>query len=81
MSADDLAGRDVAAKRPSRFQEAVQWLGQILPEGEELSYAEIAKAAEQDHISMNTVKRVKNDLGIVSVRDGVKGAWIWTRDD
>jgi hypothetical protein len=35
-------------------------------------------AAEREGVSISTLRRAKFDLGVRSIKDGVKGVWYWS---
>jgi hypothetical protein len=56
---------------------AGDWLRQYLLDGERSQY-NVENAAQSDGICVRTLRRAKFDLGVVSIKQGVSGAWLWS---
>jgi hypothetical protein len=67
--------RPIGAGLPKR-KLAAEWLRQNLLEGERSQY-NIETAAQRDGICITTLRRAKFDLGVVSTKESVSGAWFW----
>ena len=46
--------------------------------GEEGDNLLLPVAAEREGVSIATLRRAKFDLGVRSIKDGVKGVWYWS---
>jgi hypothetical protein len=70
-----LATRPTGAGLPKR-KFAGDWLRQYLQDGWETQYT-IERDAQRDGVCIGTLRRAKFDLGVLSTKDGVNGAWYW----
>lgn len=63
---------------PSVLEEAVSFLGRVLAEGP-VKQKEIEAQAEQEDISIKSLRRAKKKIGVVSIKKGYLGtsAWHW----
>jgi putative DNA primase/helicase len=75
MQAENGGG---GARNPRK--EAKDFILKMLATGSALA-AEIEDAAEDEGISLRTLKTAKRDLKIVSKKDGIKGGWRWFLPD
>jgi hypothetical protein len=71
-----LADRPTGAGRPLR-KFGGEWLREYLHNGSQ-TQGTIEIAAERDGVSIATLRRAKFDLGVRSVKDGIKGLWYWS---
>jgi hypothetical protein len=77
LTAEDLQReRPVGAGLPKR-KLAAQWLRRQLANGP-LSQGTIERAANSDGECMLTIRRAKQDIGVVSVKNTFNGGWYWT---
>jgi hypothetical protein len=72
---DVLAVRPTGAGLPKR-RFAAEWLYECLQGGSQSQYS-IETAAERDGVCIATLRRAKFDIGVRSVKDGMKGVWYW----
>ena len=70
-----LTDRPIAAGLPRRKLVA-EWLRQNLLEGKRTQY-NIETAALRDGVCITTLRRAKFDLGVLSTKESVSGAWFW----
>jgi hypothetical protein len=56
---------------------AAAWLRQYLLDVQPSQY-NVENAAQRDGICIRTLRRAKFDLGVVSTKESVSGAWHWT---
>ena len=70
-----LADRPIAAGLPRRKLVA-EWLRQNLLEGTRTQY-NIEAAAQRDGVCITTLRRAKFDLGVLSTKESISGAWYW----
>lgn len=75
MQAENGGG---GARNPRK--EAKDFILKMFDSGSALA-AEIEEAAEDEGISLRTLKNAKRDLKIVSKKDGIKGGWRWFLPD
>ena len=73
---DMLADRPTGAGLPQR-RFAGEWLREYLQNGSQ-TQGTIEIAAQRDGVSIATLRRAKFDLGVRSVKDGIKGLWYWS---
>jgi hypothetical protein len=73
---DMLANRPTGAGLPLR-KFAGEWLREYLQNGSQ-TQGTIEIAAEREGVCIRTLRRAKFDLGVLSVRDGVRGVWYWS---
>ncbi len=76
-----LTPEEVMTDRPSGAglplrKLAGEWLRQYLLDGER-SQSNVENPAQRDGICIRTLRRAKFDLGVVSTRQSVSGAWHW----
>jgi hypothetical protein len=71
--------RPIDAGLPRRKQ-AAEWLRQYLLDGERSQY-NIESAAHRDGVCVRTLRRAKFDLGVVSTKESVSGAWFWAMSE
>ncbi len=71
-----LATRPTGAGQPKR-KFVAEWLRQNLQNGSRSQYS-IEMDAQNDGISIATLRRSKFDVGVRSAKDGKSGAWYWT---
>ena len=71
-----LADRPTGAGLPLR-KFAGEWLREYLQNGSQ-TQGTIEIAAGRDGVSIATLRRAKFDLGVRSVKDGIKGLWYWS---
>jgi hypothetical protein len=71
-----LAGRPTGAGLPLR-KFAGEWLRAYLQNGTQ-TQGTIENAAARDGVSIATLRRAKFDLGVRSIKDGIKGLWYWS---
>jgi hypothetical protein len=71
-----LATRPTGAGQPKR-KFVAEWLRQNLQNGSRSQYS-IEMDAQNDGISIATLRRSKFDIGVKSAKDGKSGAWYWT---
>ena len=75
LTADDLQrGLPIDAGLPKR-KRAAEWLRQQLRDGP-LTHGTIERAAQRDGACMITIRRAKQDIGVVSTKNS-DGAWYW----
>jgi putative DNA primase/helicase len=67
--------RPIAAGLPRRKLVA-EWLRQNLLEGKRTQY-NIETAAQRDGVCITTLRRAKFDLGVLSTKESISGAWYW----
>ena len=72
---DLLTDRPIGAGLPKRKLVA-EWLRQNLLDGKRSQY-NIEVAAERDGVCIATLRRAKFDLGVLSTKESVSGAWYW----
>jgi hypothetical protein len=70
-----LADRPIGAGLPRRKLVA-EWLRQNLLDGQRSQY-NIEAAAQRDGVCITTLRRAKFDLGVLSTKERVSGAWFW----
>ena len=70
-----MMDRPIDAGLPKR-KHAAEWLRQYLLEGERSQY-NVECAAHRDGVCVRTLRRAKFDLGVVSTKESVSGAWFW----
>ncbi len=70
-----MTDRPIGAGLPLR-KLAAEWLRDYLSEGKRSQY-DIESAARRDGIGITTLRRAKFDLGVVSIKEGVSGYWVW----
>jgi hypothetical protein len=76
LTPEDLqSDRPIGAGMPRR-KLAAEWLRLQLSDGP-LSQGTIERAAERDGESMTTVRRAKQDIGVVSTKNTFNGVWSW----
>jgi putative DNA primase/helicase len=73
---DMMAERPTGAGLPLR-KFAGEWLRDYLHNGSQ-TQGTIEIAAAREGVCIRTLRRAKFDLGVQSVRDGVKGVWYWS---
>ena len=73
---DMLADRPTGAGLPQR-KFTGEWLREYLQNGSQ-TQGTIEIAAQRDGVSIATLRRAKFDLGVRSVKDGIKGLWYWS---
>ena len=73
---DMLADRPTGAGLPQR-KFAGEWLREYLQNGSQ-TQGTIENAAAREGVCIATLRRAKFDLGVRSVKDGVKGVWYWS---
>ena len=73
---DLLADRPTGAGLPQR-KFAGEWLRDYLQNGSQ-TQGTIEIAAEREGVCIRTLRRAKFDLGVRSVKDGIKGVWYWS---
>ena len=61
-------------RRSSRRKFVAEWLRQILLDGRRAQY-NIEAAKQRDGVCIATLRRAKFDLGVLSTRESVSGAW------
>lgn len=66
------------ATEQSLRDQAEELLFSMFSERQRIPAAEIAEEAEKHEMSFDTVKKLKDTLGIESVREGEKWVWVWT---
>jgi hypothetical protein len=71
-----LADRPTGAGLPLR-KFVGEWLRDYLQNGSQ-TQGTIEIAAERDGVSIATLRRAKFDLGVRSIKDGIKGVWYWS---
>jgi len=71
-----LADRPTGAGLPLR-KFVGEWLREYLQNGSQ-TQGTVEIAAEREGVSISTLRRAKFDLGVRSIRDGVKGVWYWS---
>ena len=71
-----MTDRPIAAGLPRRKLVA-EWLRQNLLEGKRAQY-NIEVAAQRDGVCITTLRRAKFDLGVLSTKESVSGAWYWS---
>ena len=81
LSAAELLGVSRADEHPSALEDAKEFLQELLAEGP-VPKQGVEEAAEGAGISMRTAKRAKEELGVVSRREGETGRqgggrWVW----
>ena len=69
-----LADRPIGAGLPKR-KLAAEWLRQNLLDGKRSQY-NIETAAQRDGVCITTLRRAKFDLGVLSTKESVSGAWL-----
>ena len=72
-----LSPRATGAGQPQR-KFAGDWLRQNLQKNGSRSQYHIELDSQRDGISTATLRRSKFDLGVVSTKDGMSGAWYWS---
>ena len=70
-----MMDRPIDAGLPKR-KHAAEWLRGYLLDGERSQY-NVESAAHRDGVSIITLRRAKFDLGVVSTKESVTGAWFW----
>jgi hypothetical protein len=70
-----MTDRPIAAGLPRRKLVA-EWLRQNLLEGKRTQY-NLETAAQRDGVCITTLRRAKFDLGVLSTKESVSGAWYW----
>lgn len=75
-TANSLLAAPANPKRRSAREEAIGFLRDILASGPVLA-EQVEEDARAANISDSTLKRAKNDLGIVSKKGGGNGPWSW----
>ena len=73
---DMMADRPTGAGLPQR-KFAGEWLREYLQNGSQ-TQGTIENAAAREGVCIRTLRRAKFDLGVHSVRDGVKAVWYWS---
>ena len=73
---DMMADRPTGAGLPQR-KFAGEWLRDYLHNGSQ-TQGTTEIAAQRDGVSIATLRRAKFDLGVRSVKDGIKGVWYWS---
>jgi AAA domain-containing protein len=73
---DMLAERPTGAGLPLR-KFAGEWLREYLQNGSQ-TQGTTEIAAEREGVCIRTLRRAKFDLGVRSVKDGIKGVWYWS---
>jgi hypothetical protein len=76
LSADALLAPPKGEEEKSAFEEAGDFLKQVLTNGPKPAY-EVLREAEGLGISERTLKRAKAAIGVVSIKDGELRAWRW----
>jgi hypothetical protein len=71
-----LADRPTGAGLPQR-KFAGEWLRDYLQNGSQ-TQGTIENAAAREGVCIRTLRRAKFDLGVHSIRDGVRGVWYWS---
>jgi hypothetical protein len=71
-----LAGRPTGAGLPLR-KFVGEWLREYLQNGSQ-TQGTVEIAAQRDGVSIATLRRAKFDLGVRSIKDGIKGVWCWS---
>jgi putative DNA primase/helicase len=65
-------------KRPSKLDEAMRWLHDLLKDGQAMEQAEIVGLAMAEGISRTTLDRAKKELGVKSEKmPGGSSPWTW----
>jgi hypothetical protein len=59
------------------MKEATDFLKELLAKGA-VAAKEAEEAAETNGISLRTLKRARQQLGVKSSKGGYQGAWTWT---
>jgi hypothetical protein len=76
LTPEDLTtDRPIGAGLPLR-KLAAGWLRDYLSEGKRSQY-DVEIAARRDGICIATLRRAKFDLGVVSMKEGISGSWVW----
>jgi AAA domain len=70
-----MTDRPIGAGLPRR-KLAAEWLRQYLRDGQRSQY-NVETAAQQDGVCIRTLRRAKFDLGVVSTKESISGAWKW----
>jgi putative DNA primase/helicase len=78
MTADQaIAAANAALKDGGAMKEATDFLKELLAKGA-VAAKEAEEAAETNGISLRTLKRARQQLGVKSSKGGYQGAWTWT---
>ncbi len=76
--AGELLGRHEADDDRTERDEAAEWLvGYLNDHGGEVKAGDAIKAAGQDGIAKTTLTRARQRAGVVSVKAGMSGGWVW----
>jgi hypothetical protein len=76
LTAEDLRmERPIAAGLPKR-KLAAEWLRQQLSDGP-LTQGTIELAAQREGACMITIRRAKQDIGVISTKNTFNGTWLW----
>jgi putative DNA primase/helicase len=75
LSADEVLQPETVEQRSER-REAVEWLKERLSEGS-VPRTEVEANAKVAGIAWRTLRRAKDDLAVISEKDGFKGGWLW----
>ena len=70
-----MTDRPIGAGLPMR-KLAAEWLREFLLDGGRSQYS-IEVAALRDGVCIRTLRRAKFDLGVVSTKESISGAWLW----
>jgi hypothetical protein len=76
LSASDLMQASANSGQPPRGGRAVEFLRQMLSAGPVAS-AEVNAKAQAEDISMRSLNRAKDELGVICQPAGFQGGWIW----
>jgi putative DNA primase/helicase len=78
----DQALSTVSTIEPEALNKAKTWLAEQLPQGSAVTAAEIFRQAEEEGIKKGTLRRAKQELGVVSYALSSEGKlhWFWRID-
>ena len=76
VTATEAMQAAIENKSPVARDNAKKFLAEVLSEGP-VKKSEIEEAAEANCISGATLRRAKDDLGIIAKKDGLTGPWMW----
>lgn len=60
-------------------KKAIEWLDQLIPPGTEMAASDVFEAMRAAGFSETTLKTVKPQLNIRSIKDGLREGWYWYR--
>jgi putative DNA primase/helicase len=76
VTASEAMQAAAEARAPAARDDAKKFLAELLAAGP-VPKAEIEEAADANGIAERTLRRAKNELGIVAKKDGQDGCWRW----